>query len=130
MPLAAIARRKARDRDPRQIDEGGVEEGGVLALEEADAAQIVRQGDRGLRAFLGEDRPRPLFAGGVERREDRGDRDRPDAALADLPRRPPHAGLVERHDRPAVVIVPAFEHEHLAADRAGKILRPVAERRQ
>ncbi len=41
-----------------------------------------------------------------------------------------HAGLVERHDRPAVVIVPAFEHEHRAAHEFGEILRPIAERRQ
>ena len=51
-------------------------------------------------------------------------------ALPDLPCGAAHSRLVERHDRSAVVIMPAFEHEHRAADQRGEILRPVAERRQ
>ncbi len=94
--------------------------------------KVARQSDGDAGAFLGQGSlaARSILARRVDRREDRGDRDGADAAVADLPRRPPHADLVERHDRPAVVIVPAFEHEHLAADRACEILRPIAERRQ
>ena len=87
IPLAAIARGKAGDGDPRQLDKSGVEKGGVLALQEADAAEIMRQGDRRVRAFLGKDRARPFLARRVQRREDRGHR-RPTRMplLADLPR--------------------------------------------
>ena len=46
------------------------------------------------------------------------------------PRRPGDGGLVERHERPAVIFVAAFHHPHAAAHQLGQVLRPVAERRQ
>jgi hypothetical protein len=129
-PARGDCRSEPVNRDPRQIDQRSVEKGGILALEEADAAEVVRYGDRSIRALLGKDRPRPLLAARVELREDRGDRDRPGPVLTDPPRGSTHAGLVERHDRPAVIVMPAFEHEHLAAHALGEILGPVAERWQ
>jgi hypothetical protein len=73
---------------------------------------------------------RALLARRIDRREYRGDRGRADPAFADASCCASHAVLVERHDRAAVVIMPAFEHEHLATNQLGEIRRPIAKRRQ
>ena len=129
-PACLDRRSKACDCRVREVDLRSIEEGGVLAFKKTDATELVRCGDRGIWALFAKDGPCPLFPVRVERGKDRGDRDRADAALADLPRNPSHAGLVERHDRAAVVVVPAFEHEHGAADPLGEVQGPVAEWRQ
>ena len=129
-PACLDRRSKACDCRVRDVDQRSIEEGGVLAFKKTDATELVRCGDRGIWALFAKDGPCPLFPVRVERGKDRGDRDRADAALADLPRNPSHAGLVERHDRAAVVVVPAFEHEHGAADPLGEVQGPVAEWRQ
>ena len=38
------------DRLARQIGQRGIQQGGILALEQADAAEVGRAGDRGVRA--------------------------------------------------------------------------------
>jgi len=50
--------------------------------------------------------------------------------VADLAGRLAHPIVVERHDRSAVVIMPAFEHEDGALYQRGEVRRPVAEGRQ
>ncbi len=113
-----------------QLDQAGVEQGRVLALEQADAAEAVGQGDGDVGALLAEDGRRLLLAGGVQWREHCGDRDRADARRADAPGRLAHALLVERHERAAVELVAALQHDDLAADQVGQVLRPVHEGRQ
>ena len=130
MPLPAIAARNPSIVTRARPAQRRVEQGSVLALQETDAAETVRQRDRGAGAFLGEDRGGAFLVRGVERRKDRGDRDRLDAVLADLPRRLAHAGFVERHELAAVVIMPAFQHHDPAAHDFGEIDRPIAKRRQ
>ena len=101
MPLPRSASRNARAIVRGQLDQAGVEQGRVLALQQADAAEPVRQRDRDVGAFLARgSRPRRSSQRRVERREDRGDRDRADArargsrrAAARMP------VVVERHDR-------------------------------
>jgi hypothetical protein len=56
-----------------------------------------------------------------------GHRNRADRAVADPPRGFPHPRFVKGHDWTTAVIVPTFEHEHLAVDAMREILRPVAE---
>ncbi len=51
MPLSAIASTKPGDRRPGEVAQRGVEQRGVLALQQADAAQLVRQRDRGVRGI-------------------------------------------------------------------------------
>ena len=52
---------------PGQLDQAGVEQRRVLALQQADAPEPVGEGDRHPGALLGEDRGRLLLARGVER---------------------------------------------------------------
>ncbi len=127
MPLRRSASPNASRRPSRQVHEARVQQRGVLALEEPDAAQIVRERDGDVGALLAQDLRRLVLARRVERREDRGDAGRAQAALADAPRRPAHAGRVEGDDGPAVVLVPALQHDDLAADQRGQVGRPVDE---
>ncbi len=130
MPLARSASRERPRGLPGQLDEAGVEQRRVLALEQADAAEPVRQGDRDVRAFLADDRRRLLLARRVQRREHRGDGDRADPGVADAPGRRAHAPAVERDERAAVELVAAFQHHDLGAHQLGQVLRPVHEGRQ
>ena len=75
-------------------------------------------------------RRRFFFAGGVQRREDRGDRDRADPGVADPPGGRAHATGVERDERAAVELVTALQHHDLAAHQGREVLRPVDERGQ
>ncbi len=86
----------------------------------------MRQGDGDVRTNLLQDIARRNLAARVKRREDRGNGHRTQPEIADVSCGRAHAGRVERHDRPAVIIVPAFEHENLAAHALGQILRPIA----
>src|SRR5262249_57082058 len=90
----------------RQVHEAGVQQGGVLALEQSDAAQVVRARDGDVGTFLAQDLRGLVFARRVERREDRADTRDAQATLPDASRRPAHAGRVEGDDGPAVVLVP------------------------
>ena len=130
MPLARRACAEGARRLPGQLDEAGIEQGRVLALEEPDAAEPVGERDRDVGAFVAENRRRFFFARGVQRREDRGDRDRADPGGADPPGGLAHALAVERDERAAVELVAALQHHDLGAHQVGQVLRPVHEGRE
>ena len=117
-------------RAPGEADQRGVEQRRVLALQQADAAELVRERHRGVGTLFAEDRRGVRLALGVERREHRGDRHRGDPGRPDPARGIAHASLVERHDGPAVVFVAALEHDDLAAHEGCEVVGPVDEGRQ
>jgi hypothetical protein len=100
---------------PGQLDEAGVEERRVLALEESDAAEPVREGDGDTGAFLLNDGGGLLLARGVQRREHRRDGHRADPRVADAPRGRAHPARVEGDQGAAVELVAALQHHHLRA---------------
>ena len=114
----------------RQVGQRGVQQAGILALQQADAAEIGRAGDRGIGNDRGDQLGGAFLVAGVERREDRGDPDRAQPGRLHLLSRLGDGRLVERHEGPAVILVAAFDHPDAAAHQLGQILRPVAERRQ
>src|SRR4029453_7188322 len=97
-----------------QLDEAGVEEGRVLTLEQADAAQPRGERPRHVGTLLAEDGRRFLLARSVQGREDRGHCDGSDPHLAYPPGRRPHAPRVEGHEGPAGELVTALEHHYVS----------------
>ena len=130
IPLALQGQAERAGRGPGQLDEAGVEQGRVLALEQADAAEPVGEGDRDVGTLFEDDGGGFFLAGGVQRRENGGDGDRADPGVADPPGGRAHAAGVERDERAAVELVAALQHHHLAADEGREVLRPVDERGQ
>ena len=132
MPLARSASVNARVVLPRQLDEAGVEQRRVLALEQADAAEPVRERDRDVGALLAQDRRRLLLARGVQRREDGGDA-RPSVmpGVADPPGRRAHARArrTGRAGRPSNSWPPSSMTTSPRTS-VGQVLRPVDEGRQ
>ena len=100
-----------------QLDEAGVEEGGIFALEQADAPEPVGEGDRHVGALLVENRAGLFLAVSVQGREDGGDADRADPGGTDPPRGLTHAPGVERNERSAVELVPAVAEVNVLAER-------------
>ena len=129
-PRRRQRRLEGRDGQPRQRHQRGVQQRDILPLQQPDPPQLMGQRDGGLRHLLPQDLRRAKLHPRVERGEDGRDSDAADARGAHRPRRRCHARLIERHDRPAVIIMPALDHMHLPAHLRGQILRPVTEGRQ
>jgi hypothetical protein len=121
---------EGRDRPCGKLLQRGVQRCCVLPSQQPDAAEFVRQGDPDARDLLAKDPLRLQLAGGNQWREDGANSDRGDACIRDAPGGVPHRPEVHRHDRPAIALVAAADHVHLAAHRLGQIGRPVHERRQ
>jgi hypothetical protein len=123
--------REGGDRVACQIGKGRVEQRGVLAFEQADAAKFMRTGDRNVLAeFRGQDLGGTALLAWVDRREDRGDRDRAEPGRLDLPRGGGQRGFVERHDRTSIVVMAAFDLPDAALGERRHVGGPVAEGRQ
>jgi hypothetical protein len=121
---------EASGRPARQVDQTGVQQRRVLPLEQPDPPEVVRAGDGEPGTFLQQDAGGFFLAGWIEGREHGGDGRRRQASLADAPARLPDGRRVEGHDGASVVLVASLDHEDLAPDEAGQILRPVLEGRQ
>ena len=131
---AGIARSPARTPRPwsrGKIGERGVQERRVLALEQPDPAEVGRAGDGAAGDLLGDDRRRLALVAGIERREDRGDRDRADAPVADLAAPPSRSAARSSgmKARPSYSWPPSTIATSPSTS-VGEIRRPVAERRQ
>ena len=120
---------KSANHIVREIDERGVEESRILALEQADAAQMVGARDANARHLLLEDLRNLILVARIKRGKHRGDRHGANAGRADLLRRSSRRGNVERHETPSIVVMTAFKKPCAAAHQRGEILWPVAERR-
>jgi hypothetical protein len=115
---------------PCEILQTGVQQGDVFALQQPDAAKLMRQGDVGARNLLRQDAASLVLAVRRQRREDAGNADRRQTRIAHPARRIADGNGIQRYDRAAVVFMPAGHHVHLTAHQGGQILRPVDEWRQ
>src|SRR5439155_19958585 len=89
----------------RQVAQAGIDDGRVLAFQEPDAADLVRQADGEPGDLSLQDLPGSIFQLLVDRREDRRDGDRTDALFSDVRRHPAQLVRVERRDEAAVELV-------------------------
>ena len=129
--LSSLQRPPERGHDGEgEIDQAGVHHGGVLALEKADAPDLVRQRQPDARHLFGDDGRGALLHLGGHRREHRADRRRCDVLLLELAGHVAHADLVERRDLAPVELIAAAQHVAMAADGGRQIVRPIGQRRQ
>ena len=118
------------DRPAAQLLQTGIEDSGVLALEQADAPDLLRERDASVGNLGADDlRGLPLHLG-VDRREDGGDGHVPDGAPADLRGDLPQLCLVEGGDHAPVEFVAAMGQEVTVANRLPQVVGPVDHRRQ
>jgi hypothetical protein len=128
----------ARDGGGQPVDDAvgelaqrGVDDRGVLALQQPHPADLVRERHRDVRAERrGDHLGGPDLELGVDRGEHRRDRDRPDAVRGHVLGVATQLGLVQRGDRPAVELVAAVREVGAPRDRLDQPLRPVDHRRQ
>ncbi len=129
---AASACPSARATSPATPDEGRVEDGGVLPLEQADRADLVAERDGHLAELALDDLRGEQLVPRRDRREDAGDRD-PVAAPGDRAEERGDRVVVERRQVPAVELDPAGHDGRARRDHGGEVgwpfeHRPDAER--
>ena len=113
-----------------KLGQAGVEQGDVFALQQTNAPEPVRQGDADPRTDVGDDLLRAQFVLGCQRRKNRRDADGVDTRVADTQCRFPQRIFVQRHKRPAVEFMAAFDHENHRVHHVAQILGPVHHGRQ
>ena len=121
---------KGRDHVMRQVAQTGVHDRRVFPLEQADTADIARQGDVGARQGLGENFAGLLFEIAIDRREDRGNGNGIDPLGLDVGGDLQQFLLVQRRDDPSVELVAAMGEIGMPANRLLEIVRPVDHGRQ
>ncbi len=115
---------------PRHREQRGVQQRHVLARQQADAAEFVRQRDGDARALLAQDLRCFQLEVGIKRREHARHADGRHAGRGDRLRRPAHADAVEGYERAPVDLVATANHVHRPAHHLAQIVGPVDERRQ
>ena len=116
------------DDPPRHRQQRRVHHGRVLALDQADAADVAGQRDERRGQLLLQDVGRFLLLRRVDGREHGGDGDGLDAAGRELARGALHFGGIERRDRAAVVVEAAADDLGVAVDGLAQRRRPVGHR--
>ena len=129
MPSAATPHGMS-PRPTRKAGKAGIDDRGILALEKADAADLVAERDVQVGKLAAQDLGGAELHGRGHRREDRGYRGRPEALGADVCGDAQQLLLVQRGDHLAIEFVAAAQHVGVPAQCRSEIGRPVDERRQ
>ncbi len=130
MLSSASADAERGDDLARQRPQAGVHDRRVLALEQPDPPELVREAERRAGHLLREQLGGLALELGVDRREHGRDRDRAQLLGADVGGDPLQLGPVQRRDRAPVDLVPAVGDVPVPAERVAQVVGPVDHRRQ